>query len=131
MWVATGSHRSIASGARICSRVDSVNGLQEELEGQQAASEEVREQFKALVYYPGNDAVTVWSRSSLSNGHWMQQPQRICYRVFDQVEPTRSPWPRLFRPSTPSMPEDVDARVNLRTSGMRVIVKRAPPEDAR
>ena len=47
--MATGSHRSIASGARICSRVDSVNGLQEELEGQQAASEEVREQFKALV----------------------------------------------------------------------------------
>jgi hypothetical protein len=82
--------------------------------------------------YPGHDAVTVWSRSSsLSNGHWMQQPQRICYRVFDQVEPTRSPWPRLFRPSTPSMPEDVDARVKLRTSGMRVIVKRAPPEDAR
>ena len=35
--------------ARICSRVDYVNGLQEELEGQQAASEEVREQFKALV----------------------------------------------------------------------------------
>ena len=30
-----------------------------------------------------------------------------------------------------SMPEDVDARVKLRTSGMRVIVKRAPPEDAR
>ena len=61
--------------------------------------------------YPGHDAVTVWSRSSsLSNGHWMQQPQRICYRVFDQVEPTRSAWPRLFRPSTPSMPEDVDAR---------------------
>jgi hypothetical protein len=57
----------------------------------------------------GHDAVTVWSRSSsLSNGHWMQQPQRICYSVFDQVEPTRSPWPRLFRPSTPSMPEDVD-----------------------
>ena len=26
-----------------------MNGLQEELEGQQAASEEVREQFKALV----------------------------------------------------------------------------------
>ena len=35
--------------ARMCSRVDYVNGLQEELEGQQAASEEVREQFKALV----------------------------------------------------------------------------------
>jgi HAMP domain-containing protein len=35
--------------ARICSRIDYVNGLQEELEGQQAASEEVREQFKALV----------------------------------------------------------------------------------
>jgi hypothetical protein len=38
-----------------------------------------------------HDAVTVWSRSSsLSNGHWMQQPQRICYSVFDQVEPTGS-----------------------------------------
>jgi hypothetical protein len=35
--------------ARICSRVDYVNGLQEQPEGQQAASEEVREQFKALV----------------------------------------------------------------------------------
>jgi hypothetical protein len=35
--------------AHICWRVDYVNGLQEELEGQQAASEEVREQFKALV----------------------------------------------------------------------------------
>jgi hypothetical protein len=35
--------------AHICSRVDYVNGLQEELGGQQAASEEVREQFKALV----------------------------------------------------------------------------------
>jgi hypothetical protein len=34
---------------RICSRVDYVNGLQEQLEGQRAASEEVREQFKALV----------------------------------------------------------------------------------
>ena len=76
--------------------------------------------------YPGHDG-----SSSLSNGHWMRQPQRICYRVFDQVEPTRSPWLRLFRPSTPSMPEDVDARVKLQTSGMRVIVKRAPPEDAR
>jgi hypothetical protein len=29
--------------------LDYVNGLQEQLEGQQAASEEVREQFKALV----------------------------------------------------------------------------------
>src|SRR6202022_4764967 len=35
--------------ARICSRVDYVNGLQEQLEGRRAASEEVREQFKALV----------------------------------------------------------------------------------
>jgi hypothetical protein len=35
--------------ARICSRVDYVNGLQEQLEAQQAASEEVREEFKALV----------------------------------------------------------------------------------
>jgi hypothetical protein len=35
--------------ARICARVDYVNGLQEELQGQQAASEEVRDEFKALV----------------------------------------------------------------------------------
>jgi hypothetical protein len=35
--------------ARICSRIDYVNGLQEQIEGQQAASEEVREEFKALV----------------------------------------------------------------------------------
>jgi hypothetical protein len=35
--------------ARICSRIDYVNGLQEQLEGQQAASEEVREQLTALV----------------------------------------------------------------------------------
>jgi hypothetical protein len=41
--------RAIRRRSRICSRVDYVNGLQEELEGQQAASEEVREQFKILV----------------------------------------------------------------------------------
>ena len=34
---------------QISSRVDYINGLQEHLEGQQAASEEVREQFTALV----------------------------------------------------------------------------------
>jgi hypothetical protein len=34
---------------QICPRVDYINGLQEHLEGQQAANEEVREQFTALV----------------------------------------------------------------------------------
>src|ERR1700730_9944783 len=38
----------------------------------------------------------------------------------------------LPRPSTLSMPKDVDARANPRTeSGTRVVVKRSPPEDAR
>jgi hypothetical protein len=41
--------RDTTALARICSRVDYVNGLQEQLEGQQATSEEVREQFQALV----------------------------------------------------------------------------------
>jgi hypothetical protein len=35
--------------AQICARVDYVNSLQENLEGQAAASEEVRAEFKALV----------------------------------------------------------------------------------
>jgi hypothetical protein len=35
--------------AQICVRVDYVNGLQENLKGQDAASEEVRAEFKALV----------------------------------------------------------------------------------
>jgi hypothetical protein len=35
--------------AQICARVDYVDGLQQALEGQQAASEEVRDEFKALV----------------------------------------------------------------------------------
>ena len=34
---------------QICARVDYVNSLQENLEGQDAASEEVRAEFKALV----------------------------------------------------------------------------------
>jgi hypothetical protein len=34
---------------QICARVDYVNGLQENLKGQEAASEEVRAEFKALV----------------------------------------------------------------------------------
>jgi len=34
---------------QICARVDYVNGLQENLPGQAAASEEVRTEFKALV----------------------------------------------------------------------------------
>jgi hypothetical protein len=45
-WV--GPHDTTAL-MQICSRVDYINGLQEHLEGQQAASEEVREQFPALV----------------------------------------------------------------------------------
>jgi hypothetical protein len=35
--------------AQICARVDYVGGLQQELKGQRAASEEVRDEFKALV----------------------------------------------------------------------------------
>jgi hypothetical protein len=35
--------------ARMCARVDYVNGLQQELEGQRATSQEVREEFAALV----------------------------------------------------------------------------------
>ena len=35
--------------AQICARIDYVNGLQENLKGQEAASEEVRGEFKALV----------------------------------------------------------------------------------
>jgi len=35
--------------AQICARVDYVNGLQENLTGQEAASEEVRAEFRALV----------------------------------------------------------------------------------
>jgi hypothetical protein len=35
--------------AQLCARIDYVNGLQLALDGQQAASEEVREQFEALV----------------------------------------------------------------------------------
>jgi hypothetical protein len=44
----SGVHDTTPLG-RICLRVDYVNGLQKELEGQRAASEDVREQFKALV----------------------------------------------------------------------------------
>jgi len=35
--------------AQICARIDYVNGLQEELQGQLAATHEVRDEFKALV----------------------------------------------------------------------------------
>jgi hypothetical protein len=35
--------------AQICARVDYVNSLQENLQGQEAASEEVRAEFKALL----------------------------------------------------------------------------------
>jgi hypothetical protein len=44
----TGS-RDTTPLAQICARVDYVNSLQEGLDGQQAASEELRDEFKALV----------------------------------------------------------------------------------
>jgi hypothetical protein len=43
------SARDTSPLAQICARVDCVNGLQENLKGQEAASEEVRAEFKALV----------------------------------------------------------------------------------
>ena len=43
------SARDTTPLAQICARVDYVNGLQENLKGQEAESEEVRAEFKALV----------------------------------------------------------------------------------
>jgi hypothetical protein len=43
------SSRDPSPLAQICARVDYVNGLQENPKGQDAASEKVRAQFKALV----------------------------------------------------------------------------------
>jgi hypothetical protein len=43
------SSRDTSPLAQICARVDYVNSLQENLKGQDAASEEVRAEFKALV----------------------------------------------------------------------------------
>jgi hypothetical protein len=43
------SARDTSPLAQICARVDYVNGLQESLKGQDAASDEVRNEFKALV----------------------------------------------------------------------------------
>jgi hypothetical protein len=43
------SSRDTGPLAQICARVDYVNSLQENLTGQDAASEEVRAEFKALV----------------------------------------------------------------------------------
>jgi hypothetical protein len=43
------SSRDPSPLAQICARVDYVNGMQENLKGQDAASEEVRAEFKALV----------------------------------------------------------------------------------
>jgi hypothetical protein len=43
------SARDTSPLAQICARVDYVNGLQENLKGQEAASEEVRAEFNALV----------------------------------------------------------------------------------
>jgi hypothetical protein len=46
-WLA--ARRDATPLARICARVDYLSGLQQELPGEQAASEEVRNEFKALV----------------------------------------------------------------------------------
>ena len=43
------SARDTSPLTQICARVDYVNGLQENLKGQEAASEEVRAEFRALV----------------------------------------------------------------------------------
>jgi hypothetical protein len=43
------SARDTSPLAQICARVDYVNGLQENLKGQEAASEEVQTEVKALV----------------------------------------------------------------------------------
>jgi hypothetical protein len=43
------SARDTSPLAQICARVDYVNGLQENLSGEGAASEEVRAEFKTLV----------------------------------------------------------------------------------
>jgi hypothetical protein len=43
------SARDTSPLAQICARVEYVNGLQENVTGQDAASEEVRAEFKALV----------------------------------------------------------------------------------
>jgi hypothetical protein len=43
------SARDTGPLAQICARVDYLNGLQENLKGQEAASEEVRTEFRALV----------------------------------------------------------------------------------
>ena len=43
------SPRDTSPLAQICARVDYVNGLQENLKGEEAASEEVRAEFNALV----------------------------------------------------------------------------------
>jgi hypothetical protein len=48
-WWWWSSARDTSPLAQICARVDYVNGLQENLKGQEAASEEVRAEFKALV----------------------------------------------------------------------------------
>jgi hypothetical protein len=48
-WLADG--RVHAPLARICARVDYLNGLQQELEGERATSQEVREEFAALVLH--------------------------------------------------------------------------------
>ena len=43
------SRRDTTPFAQICARVDYINGLQENLKAQEAASEEMRAEFKALV----------------------------------------------------------------------------------
>jgi hypothetical protein len=46
LWTST---RDTNQLAQICARVDYVNSLQDKLKGQEAASEEVRAEFKVLV----------------------------------------------------------------------------------
>jgi hypothetical protein len=46
LWSSARDRRPLA---QICARIDYVNALQENLKGQDAASEEVRAEFKALV----------------------------------------------------------------------------------
>jgi hypothetical protein len=60
--------------AQICARVDYVNGLQENLKGQDAASEEVRAEFKALV----EECRTALRDRGAENDQGQWSPERTC-----------------------------------------------------
>jgi len=45
----SGTRDATTSLAKICARIDYVNGLQEELQGHPGATQEVHDEFKALV----------------------------------------------------------------------------------